>query len=206
LIKAILFDLGRVIVPFDFRRGYERLEQHCGIPAAEIPRRIGETDLVHHFERGHLGAEEFFGALSARLGLRIDYAEFCEIWTSIFLPHTLVPESLIHGLAVKYRMVLLSNTNPIHFEMVRKTYPLLRHFHAFVLSHEAGSIKPEPEIYRRAVEVAGCLPEECFFTDDVAEFVAGARAAGIDAVRFENSDQLQRDLRARGVEWTVETR
>jgi len=206
LIKAILFDLGRVLVPFDFRRGYERLEEHCGIPAAEIPRRIGETDLVHRFEKGLLGAEEFVAALTAHLGLRISYTEFCGIWTSIFLPHTLVPESLIQGLAAKYRMVLLSNTNPIHFEMVRETYPLLRHFHAFVLSHEARSMKPEPEIYRKAIAAAGCLPEECFFTDDVAEFVAGARAAGIDAVQFENSDQLQRDLKARGVEWTVETR
>ncbi len=156
-IRAILFDLGRVIVPFDFRRGYERLEKRCGIPAAEIPLRIGETDLVRRFEKGQMGAEEFVGALSTHLGLHISYPEFCGIWTSRFLPHTLVPESLIQALAANYRMLLLSNTNPIHFKMIRETYPLLRHFHAFVLSHEAGSMKPEPEIYRKAVEASGCF-------------------------------------------------
>lgn len=191
-------------MPFDFRRGYEKLEQHCGIPAADIPRRIGETDLVRRFEKGEVGAEDFVRALSAQLGMQISHAEFCAIWTSIFLPHTLVPESLIRALSARYRLVLLSNTNSIHFEMLRQAYPLLQHFHAFVLSHETGALKPELEIYRKAIEVAGCLPEECFFTDDIAEFVAGARAAGIDAVQFQNADQLQCELRLRGVKWNAE--
>jgi putative hydrolase of the HAD superfamily len=202
LIRAILFDLGRVIVPFEFRRGYERMEPHCGIPATEIPKRIGETDLVRRFEKGQISPQDFVRDLTAHLGLQIGYEEFCGIWTSIFLPHTLVPESLIKGLAARYRMILVSNTNEIHFEMIRRTYPLLRHFHVLVLSHEAGSMKPEPEIYRRAIEAAGCEPGECFFTDDMPEFIAGARTAGIDAVQFENAEQLRRELRSRGVEWT----
>lgn len=204
MIKAILFDLGRVIVPFDFRRGYERLGSLCGIPAADIPRRIGETNLVRHLEKGQIGAEEFVQSLSAHLGMQITHAEFCTIWTSIFLPHTLMPESLVKNLAAKYRTVLLSNTNSIHFEMIRENYPILRHFHAFVLSHEAGWMKPEPEIYNKAIEVAGCLPGECFFTDDIPEFVVAACHAGIDAVQFQNVEQLERELRARGVEWSDE--
>ena len=194
-----------MIVPFDFQRGYRRLEEHCGIPAAEIPRRIGATDLVQRFERGQIAAEDFYREFAAQLGLKIGYAEFCGIWTSIFLPYTLVPESLVAGLAEKYRLVLLSNTNAIHFEMVRKNYPLLRHFHAFVLSHEAGAMKPHPAIYQKAIAAAECGPEECFFTDDIAEYVAGARAAGIDAVQFSDARQLELDLRARGVEWNAAT-
>ena len=201
MIKAILFDLGRVIVPFDFGRGYRRLEEHCGIPAAEIPARIGQTDMVRRLESGQVTGEEFYAEFSAHLGLRIPYEEFCNIWSSIFLPHTLVPESLVRGLAGSYRTVLLSNTNPIHFAMIRKNYPLLRHFHSFVLSYEVGAMKPDPVIYQRAIEAAGCLAGECFFTDDIAEYVAGARLAGIDAVQFENATQLERELRARGVAW-----
>ena len=49
MIKTVIFDLGKVIIPFDFTRGYRGLEQVCGIPAAEIPLRIGATDLVHRF-------------------------------------------------------------------------------------------------------------------------------------------------------------
>jgi putative hydrolase of the HAD superfamily len=200
-IQAVIFDLGRVIVPFDFRRGYTRLEARCGIPAAEIPGRIAPTGLVTRFESGQIAPRDFVAQLSAQLNLDITYQEFCEIWSSIFLPATLVPEELLSGLARHYRLVLLSNTNAIHFDMIRENYPLLRHFHAFVLSYEVGAMKPAPVIYRRAVEAAGCKAEECFFTDDIAEYVEGARAQGIDAVQFQSAAQIEEELRRRGVRW-----
>src|SRR5580704_17156759 len=137
-IKAVIFDLGRVIVPFDFSRGYAKLEPLCGIPAAEIPKRIGPTGLVTLYESGGIESRDFVRELSKQLNLDIGYEGFCEIWNCIFGPDTLIPEAMLQGIARKYRMVLLSNTSAIHFEMVRKNYPLLRHFHAFVLSHEVG--------------------------------------------------------------------
>jgi putative hydrolase of the HAD superfamily len=200
-IKAVIFDLGRVIVPFDFNRGYVRLALLCGIPAAEIPRRIAPTGLVERFESGGIEPRDFVRELSKHLNLDTSYETFCEIWSSIFLPHTLIPESMVEGIARNYRLVLLSNTNAIHFEMLRENYPLLRHFHSFVLSYEVGAMKPLPLIYRRAIEAAGCLPQECFFTDDILAYVEGARAQGIDAVQFESAAQIEAELRKRGVTW-----
>jgi glucose-1-phosphatase len=200
-IKAVIFDLGRVIVPFDFNRGYVRLAPLCGIPAAEIPGRIAPTGLVQRFESGEIAPRDFVRELSKHLKLDTSYEYFCEIWSSIFLPHTLIPEAMIEGIARHYRLVLLSNTNAIHFEMIRENYPLLRHFHAFVLSYQVGAMKPLPLIYRRAIEAAGCLPEECFFTDDMPAYVAAARAQGIDAVEFESAAQIEAELRKRGVNW-----
>jgi len=200
-IKAVIFDLGRVIVPFDFSRGYAKLETLCGIPAAEIPGRIAPTGLVQLLESGGIEPRDFVRELSKHLSLDTSYENFCEIWSSIFLPYTLIPESMLIGIARNYRLVLLSNTNVIHFEMVRENYPLLRHFHSYVLSHEVGAMKPLPLIYRRAIEAAGCLPEECFFTDDIQAYVEGARAQGIDAVQFESAAQIEAELRKRGVNW-----
>ena len=200
-IKAVIFDLGRVIVPFDFNRGYVRLEPLCGIPAAEIPRRIAPTGLVERFESGGIEPRDFVRELSKHLNLDTSYENFCEIWSSIFLPDTLIPESMIEGIARNYRLVLLSNTNAIHFEMLRENYPLLRHFHSLVLSYEVCAMKPLPLIYRRAIEAAGCLPQECFFTDDILAYVEGARAQGIDAVQFESAAQIEAELRNRGVTW-----
>jgi glucose-1-phosphatase len=197
LIKAVIFDLGRVIVPFDFRRGYARIEALTGIPAAEVPGRIRPTGLVELLESGQIAPRDFVSRLSGELGMNCTYAEFCDIWSSIFLPDTLVPESLLRGIAARYRLVLLSNTNAIHFEMIRANYPLLRHFHALVLSYEAGAMKPSPAIYAKAVEAAGCLPEECFFTDDIPEYVEGARRFGIDAVQFLSAEQITAELRRR---------
>jgi putative hydrolase of the HAD superfamily len=200
MIKAIIFDLGRVLVPFDFQRGYSRLEPLCGIPASEIPDRLRPTGLVQRFESGGIESRDFFDQLSKHLNLRATYNDFCEIWSSIFLPETLIPDSMIAGLARHYPLILLSNTNAIHFEMIQENYPILRHFRDLVLSYKVGAMKPSPLIYQKAVEAAGCRPEECFFTDDIPEYVAGAKQQGIDAVQFQSAEQIRNELHARGVD------
>jgi putative hydrolase of the HAD superfamily len=198
--RAIIFDLGKVLVHFDFKRGYQALEGLCPHPASEIPKRLAPTGLVERFETGLVEPRDFVEQLTRILDLRVNYEQFCDIWSCIFM-HTLIPESIIEGLAARYRLVLLSNTNAIHFEMIRRTYPVLRHFHSLVLSYEVKAMKPDPAIYRAAIERAGCRPEECFYTDDIGEYVEGARRLGIDAVQFRGAEALEEELRARAIEW-----
>lgn len=202
MIKTVIFDLGKVLIPFDFSRGYRAMEKFCDYPAAEIPKRIAATDLVHRFETGLVEPRDFVEQLSRMLDLRVTYEQFREIWSSIFLPDTLVPESLLAGIGAHYRLLVLSNTNALHFEIVRQNYPMLRHFHDLVLSYEVKAMKPSPAIYREAIARAQCRPEECFYTDDIAAYVEGARREGIDAVQFESCAQLERDLTARGICWS----
>jgi len=201
MIKSVIFDLGKVIIPFDFKRGYKGLEQVCGYPADEIPKRLSTTDLVHRFESGLVEPQDFVAQLSSILELRIGYDQFCEIWGSIFLPDPLIPESMLEGLRQRYRLLLLSNTNAIHFQQLERNYPLLRHFHEQVLSYKVRAMKPSPVIYQEAIARAGCRPEECFFTDDVMDYVTAARREGIDAVQFESRAQIERELLLRGVRW-----
>jgi putative hydrolase of the HAD superfamily len=85
--------------------------------------------------------------------------------------------------------------------MLRQAYSMLNHFDRFVLSYEVGALKPSREIYQEALKHADCAPAECFFTDDIAAYVEGARRAGIDAVQFESPEQIEREMRARGIEW-----
>jgi putative hydrolase of the HAD superfamily len=199
MIKAVIFDLGRVIVPFDFRRGYARLEPLCGIPAADIPARLRGNDLVRRFESGQIEPNDFVREFSKTLGFQITLDEFREIWMSIFLPETLIPEEMLEEIGRTHRLVLLSNTNYLHFQGILANYPLLRHFNGFVLSYEVGAMKPAPAIYEKAIEAAGCAANECFFTDDIEEFVEGAKRMGIDAVQFESAAQIREELRRRGV-------
>jgi FMN phosphatase YigB (HAD superfamily) len=201
MYKAIIFDLGKVLIHFDFTRGYRALEGLCPYTAAEIPRRIGRTGLVERFETGLVEPREFVEQISRILDLPPDYDRFCEIWSGIFT-ETLIPESLLQALAARYRLLLLSNTNALHFAMLQATYgPLLSHFHDLILSYEVRAMKPQPEIFQMAVERAGCLPGECFYTDDIAEYVAAARQLGIDAVQFESREQIEREMRGRGISW-----
>jgi putative hydrolase of the HAD superfamily len=201
VIKAIIFDLGKTVIPFDFQRAYAAIEGVCAYKAADIPQRIGTTDLVMRFEQGLVEPHEFVRQLSGILDADIGYEDFCRIWSSIFLPETLIPESMIEALRKRYRVLLLSNTNAIHFPMVRDAYPILRHFDDFILSYEVKAMKPSPAIYRAAVEKAGCLAEECFFTDDIAAYVEAAKQQGLDGVQFVSREQLENELKARGVRW-----
>jgi len=199
-LKTIIFDLGNVIIPFDFRRGYAALEAHVDIPAAEIPERIRATGLVPELESGRIEPRDFVEAINKALDTELSYETFREIWGSIFLPETLIPMSLVERLKENHRMVVLSNTNAIHFEMVWEAYPILRLFDQLVLSHEVMAMKPEPAIYAAAIAAAQAEPGECFFTDDIAAYVEGARAAGIQAEQFLGYEKLLGDLRSRGVE------
>jgi putative hydrolase of the HAD superfamily len=201
MCKTVIFDLGKVLVHFDFAPGYRSLAELCPYSASQIPQRIAPTGLVERFETGRVEPRAFFEELRKTLGLRVDYEGFCGVWNGIFT-EPLLPESLLEGLAARYRLLLLSNTNVLHFEMLRKRYDcLLRHFHGLILSYEVHAMKPNPAIYRAAIESAGCLPGECFYTDDIPAFVEGGRAMGLDAVQFENLAQLRRELAARGIRW-----
>ena len=199
--KAILLDLGRVLIDFDFRRGYRALEGLCPYTAEEIPRRLAGTGLVGRFETGLVEPRDFVDQMCRILELKVDYDQFRGIWSSIFTD-ILIPESMLAGLGRRYRLVLVSNTNALHFEMIRETYGhLLRHFDDLVLSYEVHAMKPQPEIFQAAVERAGCRPQECFYTDDIAAYIEAARRMGIDAVAFESRMQLEGEMRRRGIEW-----
>ena len=199
-LKTIIFDLGNVIIPFDFRRGYAAMAPHTIVPAAEIPERIRETGWVPELESGRIEPRDFVERINGLLGSSLSYEAFREIWSSIFLPDTLIPIELVRELKSRYRMLILSNTNAIHIEMVSDAYPILHEFDHLVLSHEVKAMKPEPAIYAAALANAQARPVECFFTDDILAYVEGARQAGIQAEQFLGYEKLLGDLRARGVD------
>ncbi len=204
MIRALIFDLGQVIIPFRLERGFAALAARCACPPEEVETRVRASDLPLRFEEGLIEPGDFFRRFSALVGLQVDYREFCDLYSSIFLPETLIPESMLAGLRRNYRLLLLSNTNAIHFEWVRARYPLLWQFHYYVLSYQVGALKPAPAIYQAAVARAGCRPEECFYTDDVPSYVEAARQHGLDGVAFCGLEHLAGELHARGVRWQAE--
>lgn len=198
-IKTIIFDLGGVIVPFDFSRAYSRLETLSGLSRDEIRQKLTGDGFSASFERGDVTPPEFLAEFNRRLSTRLAMDEFAEIWVSIFSLQTLVSEALIASLAARYRVILLSNTNQTHYEWIARTYPHLGHMHHHVLSYQVRAMKPDPAIYAAAIGHAHCRASECFFTDDVLPYVEGARAAGIDAVQFTGEPALRAHLAERGI-------
>ena len=186
-------------MPFDFERGYQRLAAISSLSTDEIRNRIRATGLVPRFETGLVEPEVFVAEIAHALGTQLSVTEFSEIWNSIFLPETLIPEQMLITLKKRYRLVLLSNTNVLHFAGLEAAYPLLRHFDANVLSFQVGMMKPDAEIYLIAAEVAQCPPAACLFIDDLPENVEGARQVGMQAVIFTSRPQLEKDFEKLGV-------
>jgi hypothetical protein len=92
MAKAVIFDLGGVMVPLDFPRAYSAIGKRCRYPAEEIRSRIASTDLVRRFECGAMESDdamesdEFHRALSGLLEMDVTYGEFCKIWSGLFPP------------------------------------------------------------------------------------------------------------------------
>ncbi len=201
MIKAVLLDLGEVVVGLDFPRAYRAAAKLTDHTVEEIPAVISASGLASVYEHGRISSETFYEKLSAALGLSVDFSEFRGIWENMFDPEPLISDSFLEGLARQTTLLLVSNTNELHFNSVRQRYPLLQHFHDSILSYKVGSMKPEEGIYQEAIRIAGCRPGECFFTDDKVVNVDAALELGIDATVFRDEATLQGELRERGVEW-----
>jgi putative hydrolase of the HAD superfamily len=191
--------MGNVLIPFEIGRGYAALSAKAGLPVEEVAERIRASGLYSVFESGGLETRAFIEQFSALLGMQCSREEFREMWNAIFLPRTAIAEELIVELKRRYRLVLLSNTNELHYGWLRERYPILGHFDAYTLSYEVQAMKPDAKIYAAAVANAGVAPGECFFTDDIERYVDAARENGIDAEVFLGEEKLRRDLAARGV-------
>ncbi len=199
-LKTLIFDLGNVIVPFDFTRAYRRFEALTGQPPEQVRAQLSASGLFPKLECGQIEPADFVHRIGELLNAPMPMAEFRDLWVSIFDREPAIPESLFARLRERYRLLLLSNTNGIHFGWIHETFPLLRHFDHFVLSHEVKAMKPDPAIFAHAISHARAEPGECFFTDDIADYVEGARRQGIDAEQFLGLDKLLVDLRRRGVD------
>lgn len=199
-IKTFIFDLGKVIVPFELDNQYKIIESVCDFSRVDIEKTVRESIEIIYLEEGKIRPEKLFQSFKKLLGLRMNFEEFVQAWNSIFSSfEPLISEDLIKKLAANHRMIILSDTNELHFEFIKQNFPILRHFDDFVLSYEVGFVKPAPEIFRAAIEKAKCAPEECFYTDDRIINIEGAKKLGINAVQFISAPELEAELERRNL-------
>ncbi|HOM18521.1 MAG TPA: HAD family phosphatase [Thermoguttaceae bacterium] len=197
--KFIYFDLGKVLVDFTVEQMCRQLSEAAQTTPEEIHRVLFSDGLELRYERGLLSTEEFYEEFCRQIGRRVDFPPLAQAAADIF---TWKPESAalaVHLRQAGYRLGILSNTSPLHWEHCLHRYCVLREtFGVYALSYRVGHLKPAPEIYQAAAELAGCRPEEVFFVDDYLPNVEGARAAGLDAVQYTGPADLAAELRRRG--------
>lgn len=198
-IKTCLFDLGNVLVFFSHQKMCRQIGDLVGRTQQEVQSALLDSSLQLDFESGKLTAAETHQRLDKLFGSNTQLADFEHAASAIFeLNEPMVP--LLDELkAAGVRLVLLSNTCSSHFKYVQKTFDLLSRFDDFTLSYQAGATKPSPIIYNDALSRANCEPGECFYTDDIGDYIYAAKEFGIDAEQFYNADKIRQQLAARGV-------
>lgn len=199
MIKTIIFDLGNVLVSFDHRKTSKRLAGVFNHADDIIYEKAVSSEIVKDYNLGRISTAEFIAAVNRELGGQIGFEDFFDAWNCTFFSQPIVSEQFIESLSKKYKLLILSDTNEMHFDFIRENYPILNYFDDFVVSHRVNVAKPSAEIFRKAVELADCLPEECLFIDDLAANVEGARKIGMEAVQFVSPEQLVEDLKARNL-------
>lgn len=195
-IKAILLDLGNVLVKFDaaiLDKGYK---PYIKLKDKKFSDYIIDSDNVNRYMEGKLTSSQFYTKTCRFFKMDIDFKEFYHIWNSMFFPYPEM-ESLVKSLKKKYphiKLVLISNTNEEHYEFLKKDYDVLDVFDFRIVSHEVGALKPHPDIFSIALRAGGAKPKEAFYTDDREDLIQAARTMGIRAFQFTGHENLQKQL------------
>jgi HAD superfamily hydrolase (TIGR01509 family) len=200
MIEALLFDLGKVLVDFDFELGMRRFAARTPLSREEFETVIWDKHWIRRYERGEISTSDYHQHLCERGKLTMAIEEFEAAWTSVFLPELIVPLRLLENLRSRYPLILVSNTNEVHATFVAKQYTVLEYFHHRIFSHEVGSLKPDYGIYQAAIKASGKRPEALFFADDREENIEAALELGIRAHLFRSVSGLVDALGEQGVD------
>jgi len=198
--KFLYFDLGKVLVNFSIGQMCRQISEVSGAAAEQVRQVLFEDQLQKQYELGRIGGREFYEAFCQKTGTRPDYHALEAAASDIFVLNLPVVPLVAQLRQAGFPLGVLSNTCRSHWEHCRRRFRILAEaFDVYALSFEIGACKPERVIFEAAAAQAGVAPEEIFFVDDYADNVAGARAAGLDAVQFTTAAALAEDLRRRGV-------
>ena len=179
-IDAVIFDLGRVLIDIDLDRGIFGLFNHSGENGSAIIAKIMADPAVKLHNAGKITSEEFYRHIIEYLELDLTFEQFQNRWCDIFSP---VPEmgELLEKLSHDYKIGLLSDTDPMHWNFALNNFEYLRLVPNPTLSYKTGTTKPDKDIYLTACRLTGSKPENTLFIDDLYTNVKGAINAGLHA-------------------------
>ena len=199
-MKAIIFDLGNVLIHFDARRAAERFAREAEVSFEKVWRHFFTSRIEKAYTRGEITTREFFQHAKEAFNSTIDFATFSELWNDIFWENREI-RPILKKLSRRYPLYLISNTNALHFNHVRRRFPqIFRHFKRTFPSHVVGHRKPDPKIFWKVLRTIRLKPEETVFIDDMPNFVESARKVGMRGIRFQSNTQLKKELRKLKVE------
>ena len=200
--RAIIFDIGRVLVRLDIGRVKSSLAAGLPLSPEELWAAIEKDPHWQDWQEGRLSAYDWYLNLTKRFKLALDFEQFKSIWNLALDPEPIHPTSLFKRLSKKHRLGLLSNTDPIHVAHLEATYDFFAYFAPArrIYSCVIGASKPNPVIYQGALKACKVKAEEALYIDDIEGNVEAARRLGLRGIHFRSAGQLREELEGVGVE------
>lgn len=188
---AIFFDLGMVLVTFDWNIAIRRFAARGADPERV---RAFLNDPVHEaFERDAVTGQEFFARGQSIMNFQGTRDEFKTYWNEIFETHQ-ANVALARQLAVAFPLYVISNTNPWHMQYVESHYVWTRVFRERFYSPAVKIRKPDPRIFEIALLQSGTAAERAVFLDDRLENIHGAQSVGMQTLHVPTPEIATQEL------------
>lgn len=175
---VVVFDLGKVLVDFDYSIAGRRIAAQSKLSAAEVQNYLDHSPLLYRYETGLMTRQEFFETVRAHTGFHGSIVEFGNFFADIFteMPEMTALHAALRGNGVP--TYIFSNTNDLAIEHIRRAFPFFANFDDYILSYEVGAMKPAAKIYEALEAMTGKHGAQLVYLDDRQENIAAGAARG----------------------------
>lgn len=201
-IRTIIFDIGRVLIRVNVAHTTGGLAEGLSLSPQEIWSALEKDPLWKDWQEGRISPRDWHLHVSKRLGSKLSFEQFVAVWNRALDPKPIHEDGFLEKLAKKYRMAVLSNTDPLHVAHMEATYGFLRLFPVRIYSCRVGASKPDPMIYKEALQACKARAQEAVYVDDVPSYAQAAERLGMRSIVFETPQQLVNSLAGFGVDIT----
>jgi epoxide hydrolase-like predicted phosphatase len=197
--SAVVFDLGKVLVDFDYEVSSRKFAAKSRATPAEIRQLIDHSPLLYRFETGLLSNKQFYGEVCSQCGFSGSMENFSAIFADIFTE--IKPMTDLHAALRKMGVpvYIFSNTNDIAVTHIRSRFPFFAHFDGYVLSFKEGVMKPNAKIYEAVERLTGKKGKDIVYLDDRADNIATAVDRGWHTILHQTPEQSIPILRKLGL-------
>ena len=197
--NAVIFDLGKVLVDFDYSIAGRRIAARGRVSAEAVQELIDHSPLLFRFETGQVSKEQFFAEVQAATGFRGTVEEFGEFFADIF---TAIEPMVKLNAELRQRGIptyIFSNTNELAIIHIRSRFPFFSQFNDYILSYQHGAMKPDARLYRVVERQTGLRGADLLYLDDRAENVAAGTARGWRGVVHRTPEQTRQTMARSGL-------
>jgi len=198
-LRAIIFDIGRVLIRVDVAGAMSGLADGVSLVPEEVWYALQKDPRWKDWQEGRISPRDWHLHVSRRLGSKLGFEQFVEVWNRALDPKPIHDEAFLEKLGKRYRLALLSNTDPLHVAHLEKTFGFFRLFPARIYSCSVGASKPNPVIYKEALKACKVKAQEAVYVDDVPAYAQAAAQLGLHGIVFQSPEQLQSDLQRLGI-------